>query len=358
MDSLKKPGILDRLNAGEVIICDGGCTHAFERRGYVTAGAYTPEVVLEYPSAVTELHREFALCGADLLEAFAFNGTDENLNRCRTNETKLVAKDVSDAGCKLVKEVAKEYGCLVAGPISPTDSFGKNMGKEKVQKEFQAQVDVFKSQNMDLLIAEYFSYIEEAEWAVEVMKSTGAPVAISLCIGPLGDCNGVSVEECGIRLAKTGADIIGTNCRFDPDMCLDTLIRMKKAVENEGMKKHWICQPLGYRTADAGIRGFEDLPEAVLALESRLISRWDAHKFARRAYEAGVRFIGGCCGFEPYHIRAMAEELHKERGRLPKNSRGLYGSSLKHHHNPIVQERANKEYWYNLIPSDGRKKLE
>lgn len=46
-----KPGILDRLNAGEVIICDGGCTHAFERRGYVNAGAYTPEIVLEYPSA-------------------------------------------------------------------------------------------------------------------------------------------------------------------------------------------------------------------------------------------------------------------------------------------------------------------
>lgn len=101
------------------------------------------------------------------------------------------------------------------------------------------------------------------------MKSTGAPVAISLCIGPLGDCNGVSVEECGIRLAKKGADIIGTNCRFDPDMCLDTLIRMKKAVENEGMKKHWICQPLGYRTADAGIRGFKDLPEAVLATQGK-----------------------------------------------------------------------------------------
>lgn len=68
-------------------------------------------------------------------------------------------------------------------------------------------------------------------------------------------------------IPSSGVDIIGTNCRFDPDMCLDTLIRMKKAVENEGMKKHWICQPLGYRTADAGIRGFEDLPEAVLGKE-------------------------------------------------------------------------------------------
>ena len=45
------------------------------------------------------------------------------------------------------------------------------------------------------------------------------------------------------------------------------------------------------------------------ALEARLITRWDARKFARDAYNAGVRYIGGCCGFEPYHIREMAEEV-------------------------------------------------
>ena len=28
----------------------------------------------------------------------------------------------------------------------------------------------------------------------------------------------------------------------------------------------------------------------------------------------GVRYIGGCCGFEPYHLRAVAEELEPERG--------------------------------------------
>ena len=38
------------------------------------------------------------------------------------------------------------------------------------------------------------------------------------------------------------------------------------------------------------------------------------HRFAREAYDLGVRYIGGCCGFEPYHIRAVAEELEAERG--------------------------------------------
>ena len=46
-----------------------------------------------------------------------------------------------------------------------------------------------------------------------------------------------------------------------------------------------------------------------LALEPRTLTRWDVHKYARRAYDMGVRYIGGCCGFEPYHIRAIAEEV-------------------------------------------------
>ena len=46
-----------------------------------------------------------------------------------------------------------------------------------------------------------------------------------------------------------------------------------------------------------------------VAMEPRTLTRWDVHKYARRAYDMGVRYIGGCCGFESYHIRAIAEEV-------------------------------------------------
>ena len=45
------------------------------------------------------------------------------------------------------------------------------------------------------------------------------------------------------------------------------------------------------------------------AMESRAMTRWDMQKYARAAYDIGIRYIGGCCGFEPYHIRALAEEV-------------------------------------------------
>lgn len=46
--------------------------------------------------------------------------------------------------------------------------------------------------------------MEEAEWAVQVLKTTGMPVAATLCIGPEGDLNGVAPGDCAVRLVKAG----------------------------------------------------------------------------------------------------------------------------------------------------------
>lgn len=77
-------------------------------------------------------------------------------------------------------------------------------------------------------------------------------------------------------------------------------------------------------------------------LEPRILTRWDMHKYAREAYNTGIRFIGGCCGFEPYHIRALAEELAPERGFLPVGSEkhGNWGASLEMHTKPWVRARS------------------
>lgn len=71
-------------------------------------------------------------------------------------------------------------------------------------------------------------------------------------------------------------------------------------------------------------------------------------KYAREAYDAGIRYIGGCCGFEPYHIRALAEELAHERGFFPAGSEkhGTWGSGLEMHTKPWV--RARYRYLFNL----------
>ena len=58
--------------------------------------------------------------------------------------------------------------------------------------------------NMSGFFRQYFQYCEEIEWAVEVLKETGKPVAASMCINTTADSKGVPTEECGVRLVKAG----------------------------------------------------------------------------------------------------------------------------------------------------------
>ena len=72
------PGLLERLDAGPVI-CAEGYLFELERRGYLQAGAFVPEVVLEHPEVVAQLHRDFVHAGSDVVEAFTYYAHREKL---------------------------------------------------------------------------------------------------------------------------------------------------------------------------------------------------------------------------------------------------------------------------------------
>src|ERR1700676_564227 len=75
---IKKLGLVERLAAGPVI-CAEGYLFEFERRGYLQAGAFVPEVVLEHPDLVVEVHREVGHAGSDVVEAFTYYAHREKL---------------------------------------------------------------------------------------------------------------------------------------------------------------------------------------------------------------------------------------------------------------------------------------
>jgi len=352
-----KKGILERLREGPVI-GDGGFVFALEKRGYVKAGPWTPEATVEHPEAVRQLHREFLRAGSDVMQALTFYASDDKLeNRGNEAQTKYTGHSINQAACDIAKEVAAEGGALVAGGICQTPSYLSGLGKAVVQSEFRKQVQVFVENKVDFLVCEYFEHVEEIEWAIEVCKERSLPVASTMCIGPEGDLHGVSAGDCAVRMAKAGADIVGINCHFDPATVLKAIRLMKEGLVKNGLTNVFLMtQPLAYWTPDCNKQGFIDLPEFPFALEPRICSRWDIQKYAREAYEIGVRYIGGCCGFEPYHIRAIAEELAPERGRLPVGSEkhDPWGEGLKMHTKPWVRARARRDYWENIKPASGR----
>jgi len=357
---MPKKGLLERLAEGPVI-GDGGFVFAMEKRGYVKAGPWTPEVVMENPDAVEGLHREFSRAGADVMQAFTFYASDDKLDNRGNMAGKLyTGSAINMRASELAKKVADETGGLTLGGICQCPTYLSGAGKEAVQEEFRKQINVFVEAGLDFLLCEYFEHIEEMEWAIEVCKATGMPVAASMCIGPLGDLHGVSSGECAVRMARAGAHVVGVNCHFDPFMSLDALKEMKAGLEEAQMldSVYLMCQPLGYFTPDAGRQGFIDLPEFPFGLEPRICTRWDMHRYAREAWDMGCRYIGGCCGFEAYHIRAVCEELVEERqgylGEASKAKHDMWGGGLRMHTKPWVRARAHRNYWEKLVPSSGR----
>ncbi|KAK5932271.1 hypothetical protein CgunFtcFv8_003990 [Champsocephalus gunnari] len=331
-----KKGIIERLNAGEVVIGNGGFVFALEKRGYVKAGPWTPEATVTHPEVVRQLHREFLRAGSNVMQTFTFYASDDKLEN-RGQSLKISGTQINEAACDLAREVASEGDAMVAGGVCQTPSYLSCKSEIEVKAIFKKQLEVFLKKNVDFLIAEYFEHVEEAEWAVQMLKASGKPVAACMCIGPDGDMHGVSPGECAVRLVKAGAQIVGINCDFDPETCVKTEV-------DEG--------------GNCSCQGLIDLPEFPFALEPRILTRWDMHAYAREAYKAGIRFIGGCCGFEPYHIRAIAEELVTERRILPSASEkhGMWGSGLEMHTKPWVRARARRDYWEHITPASGRPK--
>ena len=55
-----------------------------------------------------------------------------------------------------------------------------------------------------MCVCQYFEYVEEMEWAIEVAVTSCLPVAATMCIGPEGDMHGVSAGDCAVRMARAG----------------------------------------------------------------------------------------------------------------------------------------------------------
>ena len=314
-------GLIERLADGPVI-CAEGYLFELERRGYVQAGPFVPEVVLESPQAVAELHREFVRAGSDVVEAFTYYAHREKL-RSVGREGDL--EDLNRRALEIAREVASEVGALFAGNICNSHVFETDdrATHATVRAMFEEQVAWARDAGVDYVIAETFPFYEEALLALTEVKAAGLPCVATLAIfGEPETFDGVPVAEACRRLADAGADVVGLNCMRGPSTMLPLLAEIIGAVEVPVA-----ALPVPYRTTEA-TPAFVSLVDAAYpappgrrafpsALDPMLCNRYEIADFTRSAAQLGVRYFGLCCGAGPHHIRSMAEAL----GRTPPASR-------------------------------------
>lgn len=313
-----KRGILERLAEGPVL-GDGGYLLELEKRGYVQAGPFTPEVSLTHPDALAQLHREFLQAGAEVLQTLTFYASEDKL---ATVGLAGRAAEINRAAVRIAREVAAEGDALVAGNLSLTWAYdpAEAGSADHVRELFDRQLELQVEEGVDFVIAETFTWLGEALIAAERIRAAGLPAMVTMAyeLEPKS-YEGYGPAECARRLADAGADIVGINCLRNPRHTLPLMREVREAVPG-----FVACQPVAYHTPEDRV-DFTSLPEFPLGLDPLQLPRTAMADFAREAREMGIQYIGSCCGSVACHVRAMARAL----GKLPEAEREWRSTSGK-----------------------------
>jgi betaine-homocysteine S-methyltransferase len=198
-----KAGLFDRLKSGPVI-CAEGYLFELERRGYLRAGAFVPEAVVENPEVVKRSHEDFVHAGSDVVEAFTYYAHRQKL---RVIGRENILEDINRQALRIARDVADRHGCLMAGDICNTNVYE---GDDKathatVPAMFEEQIAWAVDERADFLIAETMDRCGEAEIALDVMKHTGLPVFVTLSAHRDENMfDGIPVVEACKRLEAAG----------------------------------------------------------------------------------------------------------------------------------------------------------
>lgn len=301
-----------RLAEG-VILGAEGYVFELERRGYIKAGPYVPEVILDAPEAVVELHREFLRAGAEVMVALTYYAHREKL-KIVGREGNL--EEMNRTAVRLANQVAREGGALVAANISNTWSYDPADARRTgaiVRAQYEEQLGWAVDEGVDFVIAETNDYLGEALIGLEVCHELGLPAMVTFAsVHPTRTYDGFSYAEACRGAADAGATIVGLNCSRGPQTMKPLLTEIRAAVNSA-----IAAQPVPYRTSEA-TPAFESLttPDGGRAfpiqLEPYSCTRFEMADFARWAERSGIGYIGICCGGGPQHVRAMAEALGRE----------------------------------------------
>jgi len=335
-------GLLDRIAEGPVI-CAEGYLFELERRGYLSAGAYVPEVVLDHPEVVAQLHRDFVHAGSDIVEAFTYYAHREKLRQLGKEE---LLEQMNRSALQIAKEVARETSTLLAGNICNTNAYieGDAESHKFVRTMFDEQVGWAVDAGVDFIIAETIDFSGEAMIALEAIKKTNLPAVVTLAIHRNGvTLDGMAPEDACKRLEDAGADVVGLNCARGPETLLPLLGPICEAVACPVA-----ALPVTYRTKqseptfqslrDTACNCIPDDQPFPVALDPFTCNRYEIQEFTRAASDLGVTYFGLCCGAAPHHVRSMAEAL----GRQPPASR--YAPNMAMHSFLGTADVIRKEY--------------
>ena len=282
----------DILGSDSVFVFDGAVGTRLYDKGIYINRSYD-ELNLVAPDLVREVHEEYVKAGADVIETNSFGATRHKLQPYGL-EGKL--RDINIAAARIAREAAGDRA-FVAGAIGPLglriEPFGPTSFDE-AKDLYKEQVEGLLEGGVDLFILETFSELSAIEQAIRAVRElSDLPIVTQMTIQMDGKTTfGTTPEAFTARLDELGADVIGLNCGMGPTHVLNALETMRSVTT-----KPLAAQP------NAG------LPRDVQGRQFYMGSPEYMATFAKRFVQAGAKFVGGCCGTTPTHIKLIADAI-------------------------------------------------
>jgi len=294
------------LSSDRILVVDGAMGTMLYAKGVYINRCYD-ELNLSNPDLVREIHIEYIRAGADIIETNTFGATAHKLQQYGL-EANL--HEINAIAARVAREAAGERA-YVAGAIGPLglriEPYGPTSFAE-AREMFKAQAVALLEGGVDLFCLETFSDVSEIRQAIAAVRQLcDLPIIAQMTIMTDGNTMfGTTPELFTERLDEWGADVIGLNCGVGPAIILTALEKMREVT-----KKKLSAQP------NAG------LPRDVQGRQFYMCSPEYMSKFAKRFIQSGAKFIGGCCGTTPAHIKLISDSV---RAASPRTQRTTFSA--------------------------------
>ncbi|MEN3328717.1 MAG: methionine synthase / methylenetetrahydrofolate reductase [Acidobacteriota bacterium] len=294
------------LSSDRILVVDGAMGTMLYAKGVYINRCYD-ELNLSNPDLVREIHTEYIRAGADIIETNTFGATAHKLQQYGLEAN---MHEINAIAARVAREAAGERA-YVAGAIGPLglriEPYGPTSFAE-ARDLFKAQAVALLEGGVDLFCLETFSDVSEIRQAIAAIRELcDLPIIAQMTIMTDGNTMfGTTPELFTERLDEWGADVIGLNCGVGPAIILSALEKMREVT-----KKKLSAQP------NAG------LPRDVQGRQFYMCSPEYMSKFAKRFIQSGAKFIGGCCGTTPAHIKLISDSV---RAASPRTQRVTFSS--------------------------------
>lgn len=292
------------LAARRAVVLDGATGTNLQLRG-LPRGALSDLWVLENPSEVLRLHREFIEAGSDIILTNSFGGSRVRLSRSGLGER---ASELNRSAASLARQAAGETA-LVAGSIGPSGELLKPLGpldEEDAYNAFFEQATALIEGGVDLIVVETQFDLGEARTALRAVRAASPDIPLICSFSfDRGTRTMMGVRPTALAAEFSGFNLsaLGINC----GRSLEDNFKVLQDLRSTTDLPIWFKPNAGLpRTDEMGNSFYDVQPEEMGAQ----VPAWVA---------AGARLVGGCCGTSPAHVRAIADAARNLETTAPES---------------------------------------